>query len=175
MALMVYADVRPWAVAIREEVLERRMPPWNAVKGFGDFRDDGGLSQDEMLRIAEWVTGGAPEGDPAHLSPFHPVHATPVLPAYETTTAGNGTVLSSPLDLMAIRPFEVPDGASIKVTAHSVDGRIEPLLWILDYRSKWNRTYRYLDPIKLQKGTRIQISPAVATFRLVAPSAKPRR
>ncbi len=35
----VFADdlrtVEPWAEAIKEEVLARRMPPWNAVKGFG--------------------------------------------------------------------------------------------------------------------------------------------
>ena len=45
------------------------MPPWGAVKGFGDFRDDPSLTQDEITRIAEWVEGGAPEGDPIYLPP----------------------------------------------------------------------------------------------------------
>jgi len=36
-SLMTYAAARPWAVAIKQEVLERQMPPWGAVKGFGDF------------------------------------------------------------------------------------------------------------------------------------------
>ena len=39
-SLKTYAEARPWAVAIQEEVLTRRMPPWGAVKGFGDFRND---------------------------------------------------------------------------------------------------------------------------------------
>ena len=43
------------------------MPPWGAIKGFGDFRNDPSLTQDEMNRIAEWVEGGAPEGDPQYL------------------------------------------------------------------------------------------------------------
>ena len=51
--------------AIKEEVLERRMPPWGAVKGFGQFQDDQGLTQEQIGLIADWVEGGAPEGDPA--------------------------------------------------------------------------------------------------------------
>ena len=29
-SLMTYEEARPWAKAIKEEVLERRMPPWEA-------------------------------------------------------------------------------------------------------------------------------------------------
>ena len=43
-SLMSYPEVRPWAVAIKEEALSRRMPPWGAVKGFGEFRNDQGLT-----------------------------------------------------------------------------------------------------------------------------------
>src|SRR5579864_3354954 len=63
-SLMTYDAARPWATAMKEEVLARRMPPWQAVKGFGEFRDDRGLTQDDLDVIAEWVEGGAPEGDP---------------------------------------------------------------------------------------------------------------
>ena len=38
--LITYQDARPWAKAIRDEVLNRRMPPWDAVKGVGEFRGD---------------------------------------------------------------------------------------------------------------------------------------
>lgn len=65
--MWTYAEAHPWAVAIKEEVLARRMPPWGAVKGFGEFRDDGGLTQEQIEWIADWVVGGAPEGDPALL------------------------------------------------------------------------------------------------------------
>src|SRR4030081_3786137 len=66
-SLTTYAEARPWAKAIKEEVLERRMPPWGAIKGFGEFKNDASLSQEEITLIAEWVEGGAPEGDPSFL------------------------------------------------------------------------------------------------------------
>ena len=64
-SLMTYAEARPWAVAIKEEVLSRRMPPWGAVKGFGDFRNDQGLTSEQIEWITAWVGGGVPEGEPA--------------------------------------------------------------------------------------------------------------
>src|SRR5438067_13007848 len=67
MSLLTYEDARPWAKAIRDEVLNRRMPPWDAVKGVGEFRDDLSLSQPEMDLLVSWVEGGAPEGNPIYL------------------------------------------------------------------------------------------------------------
>src|SRR6476469_7977620 len=78
MSLLTYQDARPWAKAIKEEVLERRMPPWGGVKGFGDFSNDISLSQEELDLLAQWVEGGAPEGDPKYLPAapvFSPEHA----------------------------------------------------------------------------------------------------
>ena len=66
-SLTTFEEARPWAKAIKEEVLERRMPPFGAVKGFGDLRDDRALTQEEIHLIADWVEGGSPEGDPALL------------------------------------------------------------------------------------------------------------
>jgi len=63
-SLMTYEAARPWAKAIGEEVLHRRMPPWGAVKGFGDFRNDKGLTEEQLELIVDWEEGGAPEGDP---------------------------------------------------------------------------------------------------------------
>ena len=68
-SLMTYAAARPWAVAIKEEVLERRMPPWGAVKGFGDFRNDQGLTPEQLELIISWVGGGVPEGEAKDLAP----------------------------------------------------------------------------------------------------------
>ncbi len=43
------------------------MPPWGAVKGFGDFRDDQALTPEQIELIGDWVEGGAPEGEPKDL------------------------------------------------------------------------------------------------------------
>ncbi|MBI3050489.1 MAG: hypothetical protein HYY76_19515 [Acidobacteria bacterium] len=62
MSLATYADARPWAVAIKEEVLARQMPPWPAEAGYGQFANDVGLTTREMDFLLSWVEGGAPEG-----------------------------------------------------------------------------------------------------------------
>jgi hypothetical protein len=61
--LGTYEEARPWAKAIKEEVLEKRMPPYQAVRGFGSFHNNYGLSQREIDLIVSWVEGGAPKGD----------------------------------------------------------------------------------------------------------------
>ena len=45
------------------------MPPWGAVKGFGDFRNDVALTPEQIELIVSWVSGGAPEGDAKDLPP----------------------------------------------------------------------------------------------------------
>ena len=57
-SLLTYEQARPWAKAIKEEVLERRMPPWGAVKGFGDFKDDQGLTEEQIkMKVLSAVSG----------------------------------------------------------------------------------------------------------------------
>src|SRR4051812_28761112 len=53
-SLMTYQDAQPRATAIKEAVLSRRMPPWGAVKGFGEFRNDSGLTQEQIELVAAW-------------------------------------------------------------------------------------------------------------------------
>lgn len=60
--LTTYAEARPWAQAIREEILTRHMPPWVAVPGYGRFANDPGLTQGEWDLLVAWVDGGAPSG-----------------------------------------------------------------------------------------------------------------
>ena len=40
MPLMSFADARPWARAIRLEVVNREMPPWGADRAHGDYTVD---------------------------------------------------------------------------------------------------------------------------------------
>ncbi len=62
MALTTYREARPWAVAIKEEILEKRMPPWSAVNGYGHFSNDVSLTAREVSLILSWADGGAPSG-----------------------------------------------------------------------------------------------------------------
>ena len=62
MSLATYQDARSWAKAIREEVLERRMPPWPAAKGVGAFSNDRSLTPIEIELLTAWADGAAPIG-----------------------------------------------------------------------------------------------------------------
>ncbi len=62
MSLTTYRDARPWAVAIKEEILEKKMPPWSAVSGYGHFSNDVSLTAREISLITSWADGGAPSG-----------------------------------------------------------------------------------------------------------------
>ncbi len=67
MSLIDYKSVRPWAKAIREVVLLKRMPPWFADSTTGHFSNDPTLSESERHIIIDWVEQGAKEGDPRDL------------------------------------------------------------------------------------------------------------
>jgi hypothetical protein len=163
-SLMAYTEARPWAKAIKEETLERRMPPWNAVKGFGSFRDDQGLTQEDLELISAWVEGGAPEGDPALL---------PKVPDFQTRAPGKGPpgsaaivegrlTLPAAIRLEAIGTAMMTAGKSVQVIAELPDGTIDPLIWIYNYNPAFARNYFLKIPLSLPAGTKIVCSPADA-------------
>src|SRR5215475_3333405 len=61
--LTTYEEARPWAKAIKEEVLEKRMAPFQAVKGYGSFVHDYRLLQRDVELLVSWIEGGAPRGE----------------------------------------------------------------------------------------------------------------
>ena len=164
-SLVTYEEARPWAKAIKEEALERRMPPWQAVKGFGSFKDDRGLTQEELEVISDWVEGGAPEGEPKYL-PQAPKPAAWQDPEAPTGSAevvvGSGSKLDSPARVLAVRPKDLKKGASVQIIAERPDGTIEPLLWIYQFNPEFKRTYYYKSPVTLPAGTEIVMSPPSA-------------
>ncbi len=69
MPLLTYAEARPWAKAIREQVLARKMPPWFADPAYGHFANDRSLSETEIDTLAAWAKAGAPAGNVADAPP----------------------------------------------------------------------------------------------------------
>jgi hypothetical protein len=65
MPLVTYAQVRPWAKAIREAVLRKRMPPWFAESGSAKLEKDPRLTAEQIALIDEWVRQAAPAGKPS--------------------------------------------------------------------------------------------------------------
>ena len=165
-SLIKYEEARPWAKAIKEEVLGRRMPPWNAVKGFGEFKDDQGLTQEQISLIADWVEGGAPEGDPAYLPPKPRAHSKADEPALGSPVrVSAGFVVKSPMQFTAIEPGKLKPGESLQVTVVKPDGAVEPLLWVENFNPSYDQPYRFANPLRLPAGSRIDISgPASVTL-----------
>jgi hypothetical protein len=69
MSFLTYKEVRPWAKAIRDAVVDRKMPPWHADPHYGQWSNDRRLSESEIRTILDWVDAGAKEGDPKDLPP----------------------------------------------------------------------------------------------------------
>src|SRR6266700_2385762 len=148
--LTSYDEVRPWAVAIKEQVLARSMPPWGAVKGFGEFSRDDSLTQEDILLVAAWVVGGAPQGSPTllptkQLSP----HASPYRSGTDAFVVSTRQVLKKPLTIAGIRPQPHNLVASARITARLPNGQVEPLLWLYHYDPKWQTEFRFRHPLKL--------------------------
>ncbi len=70
MPFLTYQQTRPWARAIREAVLLKKMPPWFAEPGYGPFSNDRTLTKEEIDTLVRWADAGAPEGDPKDSLPL---------------------------------------------------------------------------------------------------------
>lgn len=162
IALTTYQDARPWAAAIKEEVLTRRMPRWNAARGYGDFANDPSLSPFEIALIAAWVDGGAPErekkgpGDdrpaaiaapPAPAAPRRMPSRTVTLPCTEQSVSGR---------LIAISPRLEP-GGDAGIAARLPDGRQEIVAWIRNYDPGSPTIYWLRSPLTLRRGSRLLV------------------
>ncbi len=165
MPLTTYAEVRPWAKAIKHQVLTKRMPPWGAVKGFGSFRDDPSLSLPEIAVISSWVEGGAPEGDPKYLEPFHDHGARPVEPREDTgrRTVRETVRLERAVVAVGASASRGPKAGWLQLTAHLPDGSIEHLLWLSGPSPPGSLDYWFRKPLELPGGTRLVCAPATAS------------
>src|SRR2546425_6854215 len=71
MSLLTYEEARPWAKAIKENVVLRNIPPWHIDPNVGihEFSNSVALSDREIATIAKWVDSGAPKGNPDDIPP----------------------------------------------------------------------------------------------------------
>jgi hypothetical protein len=168
-AMTTYAEARPWAVAIKEEVLARRMPPWGGIKGFGEFRNDQSLTAEQIEMIVAWVEGGVPEGNEKDLpAPPKAVEASiwESPPAEGLTVRGDFAVLK-PLTLDGIWPRTVADRESARITAEFPDGTVQPLLWLYEYKKQFGHPFLFRAPIELPAGTTISGIPPSSSLVLL--------
>jgi hypothetical protein len=176
-SLLTYAEARPWAKAIKDEVLERRMPPWGAVKGFGEFQDDQGLTEEQLELVADWVEGGAPEGDEKYLPKLPEFASVKSAPAPAGLVVDGELTLKSAMTLTGVRVAGAAEGATFMAVAQLPDGSTEPLLWLYDYKPRFDHPYWYTSTQRLPAGARIVLEPrgAGGIALLTNPASHPKR
>ena len=71
MSLMTFEAVKRYAPRIREKVSQRIMPPWHIDRSVGiqEFKNDRGLTDEELETLVAWLDGDMPFGDEADLPP----------------------------------------------------------------------------------------------------------
>jgi hypothetical protein len=182
MSLTTYDEARPWARAIREEVLTRRMPMWHVVRGYGDFSNDPSLSPFEVALFAAWADGGAPRTLPKATKPLLvgptarssvgvsvttplPVRSTDLPCAARTLPAGR---------LVGVKPA-LQKGAALRMTITHANGTQEPLLWLRGFDPRFAETYWLRTPIDVTRATRVSTDGAAPCTLTVLFEAKTAR
>ena len=169
--LLTYLDAQPRANEIKDAVLSRRMPPWGAVKGFGSFRNDQSLSQEQIELVQRWVDGGIRRGNNPRMLPARPAFSVPPPTALRPVQQITGDVtLPAALVLDGLLPIKVPAGRSIRIVAALPGGRVEPLVWLHDYDNRYAHPFMLRKPLRLPAGTVIRGVPADAMIGLLAPA-----
>ena len=168
-SLTRYQDVQPRAVEIKRSVLSRQMPPWGGIKGFGDFRNDQGLTEAELELFTDWVDSDTPKGNNPNTLPKEPKFTKAGIfkpPANGIPVSGDFN-LDHPLILDGLFPAKVPLTTQAKITAVLPNGDVEPLLWLYEYKDSYRHPFLFRKPLDLPAGTVIQGVPADAKILLM--------
>jgi hypothetical protein len=166
MPLTSYDEARPWAKAMREEVVARRMPKWHAARGYGEFANDRSLTPFEIALIAAWVDGGAPKSRQRSGTP--PSHDNAALTSAERAADWRPPLPSRVLDLpctettlprgrlLGVRP-SLEEGASAGISVRMPDGRREIVAWIRGFEKEFTETYWLRKPLEIPRGARLEV------------------
>jgi hypothetical protein len=168
-SLMTFADAQPRGNAIKDAVLARRMPPWGAVKGFGSFRNDTGLMQEQIELFARWVDGGIRRGNnPRQLPKVPTFTATATAPTPQPGHVASGpTTLREAVVLDGLMPERIRADQSIRIVAVLPRGSVEPLEWLHGYDSRFAHPFLFRQPLPLPAGTVIRGIPPDAEIQLL--------
>ena len=157
-SLMTYRDVQPRVTEIKAAVLSRRMPPWGAIKGFGDFRNDEALTPEQIELMVDWIQNDAPRGNNRQALPATPQFSAP--PVYTPPGAlieiRGSLTLKQPLMVDGLMPRKVASGQSTRITAVLPNGAVQPLLWLHAYDQRFSHPFLFRKSINLPAGTVIR-------------------
>ena len=114
MSFQTYAQTRPWAAAIREQVTSRRMPPWFAAGG--NFANDPSLTREQIATLREWADTGAVEGPASR-------HAT-------RAWASGSNLKSTDASFEMAEPFAIPASGAVDYQYFVVPTKFAQDRWV---------------------------------------------
>lgn len=117
MSLMTYKEAKPWAAAIRQAVLTKKMPPWKADPHYGKWSNDFSLSQEEIATIAGWAESGKLEGEAKDL---------PKAPVFDT-----GWKIGKPDVVLAIPEYKLEATGPDEYTYITVPTNFKEDRWVI--------------------------------------------
>ncbi|MGE0360933.1 MAG: hypothetical protein AB7H93_14350 [Vicinamibacterales bacterium] len=158
MSLLSYDEVRPWARAIRRNVVERVMPPWGAEAGHRKLRNDQSLSAGEIDTIVRWVDAGVPKGAD-----------TSVVPTPQFTSGWRG---GEPDHVFKMPEFEVPAEGEIPGEYFWVQNPFEEDVWV-SRLELWPGNNRVVHHIRMDiVNLPVSEGYSVVNHRLIGPDGK---
>jgi mono/diheme cytochrome c family protein len=117
LPLMTYEQARTEVRSIVFVTENRRMPPWFADRGIGDFSNDPSLKLKEIELLGAWLAANAPAGDP-HDAP--PPHAWPT-----------GWNIPQPDAVVKMtKPVALPASGDIEYTYEIVPTNFKEAKWV---------------------------------------------
>ena len=117
-SFLTYQSTRPWAKAIREAVLTKKMPPWFADPRFGHFANDRRLNEADIKTLVAWADAGAPEGDAKDMPP--PIEWR------------DGWNIKPDVVVEMPKPYSVPARGTIEYTYFVVPSGFTKDTWVID-------------------------------------------
>ena len=143
MSLVSYQDARPYAKVMKQRVVARQMPPWNADPAIGHFKNDPRLTDLEVDTIARWADGGAPKGDDSDM---------PKMPSF-----AEGWTIGKPDAVFAMdEPFHIPANGAVEYQYIRIPVNLPEDHWI--------------QAIEIKPGARAQVHHVIAYTQ---PSGEP--
>lgn len=116
-SLVGYENAKKWAKMATAVTASGQMPPWKAVKGYGEFMDENRLSDEEKAVVKTWADAGAPRGD---------AKAEPPAPKF----SGEWSLGQPDVVLQMEKPFKVPAEGSDVYRMFVMKNDFKEPLWV---------------------------------------------
>jgi len=116
-AMDSYQTVKGFAPMIREALRTKRMPPFHADPHYGRWENDMRLTNEEILKVVNWVEAGAPRGSGAD-------------PLTDNTAPASEWPLGEPDMIVEIPAYDVPASGVVDYQDWSIPTKLTEGKWL---------------------------------------------